>query len=64
MPVPPRPEGIQPRAWAVATAHLKDSDPVPTKVTVKAVSSTTECPDCDHDCKDCTCDDCECDKCN
>ncbi len=28
MEIPPRPKGVQPRAWAVATAHLKPKYPI------------------------------------
>ena len=73
MVVPDRPKGIQPRAWAVATAHLKDSKEVPlplppTKVDVPVAKDflpkELNCEECGESPKDCECDDCDCEAVN
>ncbi len=65
MTVPERPKSISPRAWAVATAHLKDvPNPLPpTKVDPPKIELPKElqCEECGESPKDCECDDCSCD---
>jgi len=42
MTVPERPKGVQPRAWAVATAHLKDDPPKKEEEPKKTTSKKKE----------------------
>ena len=64
--VPERPKGVQPRAWEIATKHLRPKYPIgDTKVNPpmpkKFLPKELACEECGESPKDCECDDCSCD---